>query len=51
MRVGMGQAVAIEVEPTQMREAMVGRIEADVLAGEDEPWVEPAVGERGGDWR
>ncbi len=51
MGVGMGQAGAIEVESAQMREAMVGWIEADVLAGEDEPGVEPAFGERGGDWR
>ena len=51
MRVGMGQAGAIEVEPPQMREPMVGRIEARMLAGEDEPGVEPTLGERGSDWR
>ena len=51
MGIGMGQAGAIEVEPAQMREAMLGRIEAGMLAGEDQPGVEPAVGERGGDWR
>jgi hypothetical protein len=47
----MGQAGAIEVEPAQMLEAMLGRIERWMMAGEDEPGVEPALGERGSDGR
>jgi hypothetical protein len=51
MGVRLGEAGAIEPDPRQMAEAMIGKVEGGVLAGEDDQAVEPARGKRGGDWR
>ena len=51
MRVGMGEARAIELEPRESVQPVIGRIEAWMLAGEDDQAIEPALVERGGDWR
>lgn len=51
VRVGMGQAGAIEIKAFEMPKAVIARIEVGILAGEHKPGREPARGERGRDWR